>query len=148
MNYQRNSLVESALSAMEAQINYTKPIDPDWAKDYARLNLATLPYECFGVFFLDSQHRFISHEVMFRGTLTQTSVYPREIARASLLINAAAVIIYHNHPSGSLEPSMADRALTKTLRDALKLIDVNVLDHLVVSVEGVTSFAERGLMYG
>lgn len=148
MKYQRHPLVESAIRLMEEKISYVDVVDPQWVKDYARLNLAPLPYECFGVFFLDAQHRFMSHEVMFRGTLTQTSVYPRELVRGALMINAAAVIIYHNHPSGSLEPSMADRNLTKTLRDALNLVDVKLLDHLIVSSEGVTAFSERGLMYG
>ena len=98
------------------------------------------------VLFLDVQNRVIAAEEMFRGTLTQTSVYPREVVKRALALNAAAVILAHNHPSGSIEPSRADEALTQTLRAALGLIDCRVLDHVIVGGNSVTSMAERGLL--
>ncbi len=98
------------------------------------------------VLFLDSQNRVIVPEEMFRGTLTQTSVYPREVVKRSLANNAAAVIFAHNHPSGVAEPSQSDQCLTESLKRALALVDVRVLDHFVVAGNGVTSFAERGLL--
>ncbi|MGA8009610.1 MAG: JAB domain-containing protein, partial [Thiomonas sp.] len=96
--------------------------------------------------FLDSQHRLIASEELSRGTLAYTSVYPREIVKAALRLNAGALILAHNHPSGVAEPSAADRALTQTLKSALALVDVRVLDHLVVTRQSVFSFAERGLL--
>ena len=96
--------------------------------------------------FLDAQHRVIELRQMFRGTVTQTSVYPREVVKESLQLNAAAVILAHNHPSGMPEPSRADEFLTQSLKSALSLVDVRVLDHLVVTANAVVSFAERGLI--
>ena len=119
---------------------------PLQVKDHARLRLAHLPHEVFALMFLDAQHRLILWEEMFRGTLTQTSVYPREVVKRALELGAAAVIFLHNHPSGAAEPSRADEHLTQTLKAALALVDVRVLDHLVVSRVEVVSFAERGLM--
>jgi len=98
------------------------------------------------VLFLDAQHHLIRLEEMFRGTLTQTSVYPREVVKRSLELHASAVILAHNHPSNVAEPSRADEALTQTLANALRLVDVRVLDHLVVGKTEVVSFAERGLL--
>ena len=115
-------------------------------KDYVSLQLRNLPHEMFAVLFLDSQHRLIRLEEMFRGTLTQTSVYPREVVKRALELHAGAVILAHNHPSGMTEPSRADQALTERLKVALQLVDVRVLDHLVVAGPCVTSFAERGLL--
>lgn len=119
---------------------------PQAVKDYLKLRLAELPHEVFAVLFLDAQHRLIACEEMFRGTLAQTSVHPREVVRRTLELNAAAVILAHNHPSGVGEPSRADELLTSTLRSALGLVDVRVLDHIVVARESVVSFSERGLM--
>lgn len=119
---------------------------PSQVKDHARLRLAHLPHEVFALMFLDAQHRLIQWEEMFRGTLTQTSVYPREVVKRALELGAAAVIFLHNHPSGAAEPSRADEHLTQTLKAALALVDVRVLDHLVVSRAEVVSFAERGLL--
>ena len=102
------------------------------------------PAECFSVVFVDSQHRVIAARELFRGTLTQTAVYPREVARQALQLNAAAVILAHNHPSGVAEPSTADRLLTDTLRAALGQLDIAVLDHLIVAGNQCVSFAERG----
>ena len=101
---------------------------------------------CSALLFLDAQHRIIALKEMFRGTVTQTSVYPREVVKEALALNAAAVILAHNHPSGSAEPSRADEFLTQTLKSALALVDVRVIDHLVVTGDAVTSFAERGLL--
>lgn len=108
--------------------------------------MAGLEHEVFAVLFLDAQNRLIRYEELFRGTLTQTSVYPREVLKAALACNAAGVILAHNHPSGFPEPSRADVAITTTLQQALALIDVRVLDHLVVATSGVVSLAERGLI--
>ncbi len=119
---------------------------PSDARLLASLHLAGLDHECFAVMYLDAQSRVIDFDVMFRGTLTQTSVYPREIVRAALARGAAAVILAHNHPSGCAEPSRADEYLTQTLKTTLALVDVRVLDHLVVGGDVVMSFAERGLL--
>jgi DNA repair protein RadC len=119
---------------------------PQAVKDYLRLEIGLLEHEMFTVLFLDAQHRLIESQEMFRGTVTQTSVYPREVVKEALRLNAAAVILSHNHPSGVAEPSRADEHLTQTLKSALALVDVRVLDHLVVSAAEVVSFAERGLL--
>ena len=118
---------------------------PAKVREYLQLELADHEHEVFMVLFLDAQHALITAEPMFRGTLTQTSVYPREVVKRALTHNAAAVVLAHNHPSGCAEPSMADTALTGVLRQALALIDVRVLDHFIVTQSGVTSLAERGL---
>jgi len=110
------------------------------------MTLAARDYEVFLVLFLDAQNRVIKSEEMFRGTLTQTSVYPREIVKRGLFYNAGAVIFAHNHPSGVAEPSHADETLTQSLKQALALVDVRVLDHFIVAGAGVLSFAERGLL--
>ena len=119
---------------------------PQAVKDYLRLEIGVLEHEVFCVLFLDAQHRIIELKQMFRGTVTQTSVYPREVVKEALTQNAAAVILAHNHPSGAPEPSRADEYLTQTLKTALSLVDVRVLDHLVVGGGDVVSFAERGLL--
>ena len=119
---------------------------PQRVKDYLALNLRPLGHEAFAVLFLDSQHRSIAFEVMFRGTLAHTSVHPREIVKRALALNAAAVVLAHNHPSGVAEPSRADEMVTQAVRAALQLVDVRVLDHLVVGAGSVLSFAERGLI--
>jgi DNA repair protein RadC len=119
---------------------------PDKVKDYLRMQLSGLHHEVFAVLFLDAQHRLIRLEEMFRGTLTQTSVYPREVVRRALHWHAGSVILAHNHPSGTAEPSRADEFLTQALKAALALVDVRVLDHLVVGHTEVVSLAERGLM--
>lgn len=119
---------------------------PASVRDYLRMTLTGRDYEVFMVLFLDAQHRVLESEEMFRGTLTQTSVYPREVVKRSLLNNAAAVIFAHNHPSGVAQPSHADELLTRSLKDALALVDVKVLDHFVVAGTAVMSFAERGLL--
>ena len=119
---------------------------PQAVKDYLRLAIGMLEHEVFCVVFLDAQHRVIELRQMFRGTVTQTSVHPREVVKESLQLNAAAVILAHNHPSGAPEPSRTDEYLTQTLKTALQLVDVRVLDHLVVTANAVVSFAECGLL--
>jgi DNA repair protein RadC len=119
---------------------------PAAVRDYLRLTLAALPHEVFAVLFLDAQHRLLASEEMFRGTLTQTSVYPREVVKRALAHNAGAVILAHNHPSGIAEPSRADELLTQSLARALDLVDVRVLDHVIVAGDASVSFAERGLL--
>ncbi|HEU0201084.1 MAG TPA: JAB domain-containing protein [Burkholderiaceae bacterium] len=120
---------------------------PAAAREHLRLHLAALPHETFVVVFLDAQNRALACEEMFRGTLTQTSVFPREIVRVALEVGAAACLFAHNHPSsGTVEPSRADELLTRNLREALSLVDVRVVDHLVFGGGHFCSFAERGLL--
>lgn len=119
---------------------------PEAVRDYLRLSLGALPHEVFIALFLDAQHRVLRVDELFRGTLTQTSVYPREVVKAALAANAAAVIFAHNHPSGVAQPSQADELLTRRLKDALALVDVKLLDHFVVAANHALSFAERGLI--
>jgi DNA repair protein RadC len=121
-------------------------VSPGAVRDYLRLALGGREHEVFMVLFLDAQHRVIAVEELFRGTLTQTSVYPREVVKAALRVNAAATIFAHNHPSGVAQPSQADELLTRSLRDALTLVDIKVLDHFVVAGNQALSFAERGLL--
>ena len=119
---------------------------PQAVRDYLRLLLAGRPYEVFVGLFLDSQNRLLAADELFRGTLAQTSVYPREVVKAALARNAAAMIFAHNHPSGVAEPSRADELLTQALKQALALVDIRTLDHFVVAGGRLTSFAERGLL--
>jgi DNA repair protein RadC len=119
---------------------------PRAVRDYLKLLLAGRGQEVFMVLFLDTQHRVIAFEELFQGTLSQTSVYPREVVKRALAHNAAAVILAHNHPSGVTEPSQADQLLTSALKQALALVDVTVLDHFVVAAGQTLSFAERGLL--
>ena len=119
---------------------------PQAVRDYLRLRLQSLEHEVFVGVFLDAQNRLIAIEELFRGTLTQTSVYPREIVKRALKHNAASLIFAHNHPSGIAEPSRADEMLTQTLKQALALVDVKVLDHFVIGSGSALSFAERGLL--
>jgi DNA repair protein RadC len=119
---------------------------PQAVRDYLRLKLQDRPHEVFVGVFLDAQNRVLAVEELFRGTLTQTSVYPREVVKRALHYNAAALIFAHNHPSGIAEPSRSDEALTQALKHALALVDVKVLDHFVVGAGAAMSFAERGLL--
>ena len=119
---------------------------PGAVKQYFQLHLAAKPHEVFAVLFLDVQNRLLAMEEMFRGSLTQTSVYPREVVLRALHHQCAAVVLAHNHPSGSVQPSRADEALTQTLKAALALVDVRVLDHVIVGAGEALSMAERGLV--
>lgn len=141
------AVAEMARRSLGQQLAAAPVFDsPAAVKQYVQLHLSALRQEAFVVLFLDAQHRLLALDEMFRGTLAQTSVYPREVVRRALERHAGAVILAHNHPSGVAEPSRADEALTQTLKSALALVDVRVLDHIVVGCGQVVSFAERGLL--
>jgi DNA repair protein RadC len=141
------AVLEIARRALLQQLRESPVFDaPQKVKDFVALRLGGLTHEVFAVLWLDAQHRLIDMQELFRGSLAQTSVYPREVLRQALQLNAGAAILAHNHPSGVAEPSRADEALTQSLVNALGLIEVRVLDHLVVGMGSVVSFAERGLM--
>jgi len=144
---QLQAALELARRALKEEISSRSALSsPRAVRDYLRLALAGREQEVFVVLLLDAQHRVIAHEELFRGTLTQTSVYPREVVKCSLRHNAAAVIFAHNHPSGVAEPSHADEILTRSLKSALALVDIQVLDHFIVAGSRILSFAERGLL--
>ena len=141
------AVIEMARRALAQKLAAAPVFDsPQAVKDYLQLHLGSLPHEVFAVLFLDSQHKLLGLERLFTGTLGQTSVYPREVVKRALARNAGAVILAHNHPSGVAEPSRADEFLTQTLKNALALVDVRVIDHLVIGQGHVVSFAERGLL--
>ncbi len=138
---------ELAARAIGEQLSQRDALtSPSAVRDFLKLRLGGLPHEVFVVILLDAQNRVLAVDEMFRGTLTQTSVYPREVVKVALRANAAAVIFAHNHPSGVAEPSRADEALTQSLKQALSLVDVKVLDHFIVAGTSCLSFAERGLI--
>jgi DNA repair protein RadC len=140
-------VLELARRAVGEQLSMREVFSsPDAVKQFLQLHLARLPHEVFAVLFLDAQNRLIEMEVMFRGTLTQTSVYPREIVKRALHHESAAVVLAHNHPSGTVQPSRADEALTATLKQAMSLIGVRILDHLIVAPGNACSMAEMGLI--
>ncbi|AVJ98807.1 MULTISPECIES: RadC family protein [Pseudomonadota] len=140
-------ILEAARQAIERKMQRgTSFTSPAAVKEYLRAKLAGFEHEVFAVLFMDTQHRLIEYAEMFRGTIDGASVYPRELVKEALRLNAAAVIISHNHPSGNPEPSGADRALTQRLKEALGLVDVRVLDHVIVAGTDTTSFAECGLI--
>jgi len=119
---------------------------PKDARDYLLMELGQEEHEIFAVIFLDNRHRVIAFEKMFHGTIDGASVHPREVVKRALFHNASAVVLSHNHPSGVTEPSEADKRITTRLAEALRLVDVRVLDHIIVSGVSTTSFAERGLI--
>lgn len=144
---QLNAVIELARRAIsDEMVSGHRICSPTAAKDYLRLALANRPYESFHVLFLDVRNRLIAARELFRGTLTHTSVYPREVVREALEHNAASVMLAHNHPSGTPDPSEADLLLTRSLVQALALVDVRCLDHFVVAGHRVHSFAENGQM--
>jgi len=141
------AVLELARRALAEQLQARAVFDsPDAVGQYLQLHLGGRPHEVFAVLFLDAQHRLIALEELFRGTLTQTSVYPREVVVRALHHHAAAVVLAHNHPSGDVTPSRADEMLTRTLQGALALVDVRVLDHVVVGAGGTLSMAQKGLL--
>jgi len=143
-----DDLIRQALAILDARLRTTDDVhltSPEDTRRYLRLHLAEREAEVFCVLFLTNRHRVIAFEEMFQGTIDGATVHPREVVKQALRLNAAAVILAHNHPSGVSEPSRADEAITRRLRDALALVDIRVLDHLIVG-ENVTSFAERGLL--
>ena len=144
---QLQAVMEMAQRALGEKLKQGVELNsPKAVRDYLRLRLRNLPHEVFIGVFLDAQNRVLAVDELFSGTLTQTSVYPREVVKHALHHNAAAVIFAHNHPSGVAEPSRADETLTATLKRALALVDVGVLDHFVVGADSTMSFAERGIL--
>lgn len=141
------AVIREAIGILESRSRngdlFTNPAD---VKHFCRLQIAAELDEVFACLFLDSQHRLINFEILFHGTVDAASVYPRVVVRRSLELNAAAVIFTHNHPSGETKPSHADERITTRLRDALALIDVRVLDHIITSTRGTSSMAEMGLL--
>lgn len=141
----RQQVIARALRYLEQDLKQRQPLTaPQAVKDFLKLLFMNLEHEVFVLLYVDSQNRLIGHETLFRGTLDGASVYPREVVKAALRHNAAAVFFAHNHPSGVAEPSAADRVLTERLKSALALIDIRVLDHFVCGGNTAISFAERG----
>lgn len=145
---EEDAIIAHALAILESRLRKAGKefTSPKAVMDFLSLRLAHLEHEVFAVMFLDSQHRLLAIEEMFRGTLTQANVHPREVVKRALALNAGAVVLSHNHPSGVAEPSRADERITATLRDALKLVDVRVLDHIVVGHGHCVSMAEKGFI--
>ena len=142
---QLQAVLEMAKRALGEQLKQGPLLSsPKAVRDYLRLQIGAKPYEVFFALFLDAQNRLIDAQELFRGTLTQTSVYPREVVKHALAFNAAAVVFAHNHPSGVAEPSRADEMLTQTLQSALNLVDIRTLDHFIVAGNAVYSFSEHG----
>ncbi|MGB7651419.1 MAG: DNA repair protein RadC [Gallionella sp.] len=144
---QLQAVLEMSRRALQEQMQQGDMLNsPKAVRDYLRLLLGTRQQEVFVALFLDTQHRVLAVEELFQGTLSQTSVYPREVVKRALAHNAAAVIFAHNHPSGIAEPSHADELITRILKQALALVEVRVLDHFIVVGDATLSFAERGLL--
>ena len=142
-----DEVLQAALRVLAGQMYGSEALtSPQVVRDFLRIKLGTLEHEVFAIIHLDAQNRVIDYVEMFRGTVSQTSVYPREVVKDALLKGSAAVLLVHNHPSGAAEPSRADELLTQNLKQALGLVDVRVLDHLIVAGAMVLSFAERGLI--
>ncbi|SFN01761.1 DNA repair protein RadC [Formivibrio citricus] len=140
-------LISAALSVLETRTTYGPAItSPDSACQLLKLKLGELKYEVFGVIWLDAGHQIIAVEDMFRGTLDEARIYPRQVARRALEIDAAAVIIYHNHPSGRVGASDGDRQITEQIKQTLSLIDVKLLDHLIIGGAKLLSFKENGYL--
>jgi DNA repair protein RadC len=146
LSFTDRTLVAEAIACLERHYRVAQDAltSPDATRDYLKLRLYGLTYEVFAVLFLDNRHRVLRYEELFRGTIDSAYVHPREVVRKVIETGAAAVIFAHNHPSGSSEPSQADLKLTRTLQDALALIEVRVLDHIIVGEGTGLSFAERG----
>jgi DNA repair protein RadC len=141
------AVMELARRASSQQLRQREVFSsPDAVKHYVQLRIAQKEHEVFAVLFLDAQHRLIEMRELFQGTLTQASVYPREVVKQALALHAASVVLAHNHPSGTAYPSRSDEALTQTLKAALALIDVRVLDHVIVAPGDALSMAEKGLL--
>jgi len=144
---EKQSVITLAMKVLAIKHRAGRPLSkPDETRNYLRLRLADYRNEVFGCLFLDNRHRIITVRELFQGTINGASVHPRVVVQQAMEVNAAAMVFFHNHPSGIAEPSCADEALTCRLRDALALVDVRVLDHFVVSAGESVSFAERGLL--
>ena len=142
-----DDVLERAQALLAQRYRVGSPVltSPALTRGFLRMHLGACEHEIFGLLHLDSRHRLIAVENLFRGTINSSSVHPREVVKSALAHNASAVVLYHNHPSGLTEPSAADELITRRLREALALIDVRVLDHLIVA-EAIYSFAEAGLL--
>ena len=140
--------IQQAIALLEKRVFKAGPAlsSPAAVRDYLRLKLVVEPNEVFAVVFLDSQHQVLAYEPLFKGSVDQTSVYPRVVVQRALALNASALILAHQHPSGVTEPSVADRALTDRLKAALAMVDVRVVDHFIVGKGNPYSFAEAGLL--
>ncbi|HFE2025384.1 TPA: DNA repair protein RadC [Klebsiella pneumoniae] len=138
--------IRTALTLLECQLREPGAAftSSSSVRDWLRLQLAILDREAFTVMWLDNQHRLIAHDTLFLGTINSITVHPREVVKSGLKNNAAAAVLAHNHPSGEAEPSQADRLITERLKQALDLVDIRLLDHLVVGGMDIVSFAERG----
>lgn len=145
---QENQIIEQALSILEVRTTKSsfKLSDADDVRNYLAIQLAETEHEVFMVIFMDTRHRVIEFNEMFRGTIDGASVYPREVVKQALAVNAAAVIFAHNHPSGVTEPSQADKRITLELRNILEMIEVRVLDHFIIGGSNTYSFTEHGLL--
>jgi len=140
-------IVSAARLALARRVRRgTSLTSPQLTRGYLRMKLGELEHEVFAILFLDNRHRLIEYRELFRGTIDGATVHPREVVKAALACNAAGAILVHNHPSGIAEPSQADELITRRLRDALAVIDIKVLDHLIIGGDTVASFAERGLL--
>ncbi len=142
-----DSLLDLALKVLTRRHRRGEPLtSPETSRAYLRLKIAEHKYEVFGCVFVDNRHRIIAFEELFRGTIDGASVHPRVVVQRALELNAAAVVLAHNHPSGVAEPSQADLRITQRLQAALELVDIRVLDHFIVTAEDSLSFAEKGLL--
>ena len=141
-------IIQQALTLLENRVFKAGPAlsSPTTVRDYLRMKLVVEPNEVFAVVFLDSQHQVLAYEPLFKGTVDQTSVYPRVVVQRALALNASALILAHQHPSGVREPSTADQALTDRLKAALALVDIRVVDHFIIGKGTPYSFAESGLL--
>ena len=148
--YQLNTdddVVRAALNILEQRLEYGPVMgNPETVRSYLKLEVMGLEHEVFGCLWLNNRHNVIKVSPLFRGTIAEAAVYPREVVKEALQANAASVIFYHNHPSGDPEPSSADRAITDRLKNALATVDIRVLDHIVIGGNKSVSFAERGLI--
>lgn len=144
----KDEVIAAAIQFVEEKTTYTSTLlsSPQASKDLLRLRIGDREREIFCVLYLNSQHQLIDVDELFMGTIDGAAVYPREIARAALEYNAAALVLGHNHPSGVTDPSAADRRITERIVEAMKLLDIRVLDHVIVSTTGAFSFAESGLI--
>ena len=142
-----DEVIAAALRVLSERVAHSSPLsNPRATREYLALRFARLEHEVFACIYLDNRHRVLACEELFRGTIDGSSVHPREVVKRALVHNAAAVILTHNHPSGVAEPSQSDELITRRLKEALGLVDIRVLDHLIVAGATVESFAERGLL--
>jgi DNA repair protein RadC len=148
INTENQAIINKAISIIESEYKTSDLLvnSPDAVKDFCRLEIGGLEHEVFGVWFLDNKHRLIEFRKMFRGTINVASIYPREVIKEALELNAAALILTHNHPSGETHHSNSDMVITNKIVECCSMFDIRVLDHIIVSKLHTSSFAEKGLM--